>query len=92
MAVIDDVQPLVRTLFALVRPCARQRDDERAAEQAFQTIVVETHAQAVADQPGRNGVEDSAQHEAAAAGDGDQNLVVIRGAPRRQRLQRCAFQ
>jgi hypothetical protein len=41
----------------------------------------------VADQPGWNGVEDVPQKEAAGAGDGDQFLLEVVGAPCWQRLE-----
>jgi hypothetical protein len=63
---------------------ARQRQHRRAAEEAFDPVVVEAPAQVMADQPRRHGVEHAAQQEAAAAGDGDQVLLEVAAAPWRQ--------
>ena len=70
------------------RPSASwQCQHQTAAEEAFQPVVIETHPQTVADQPGWNGVEDVPQKESAAAGHSDQLVLEVVGAPRRQRLQ-----
>ena len=82
MAVVDDVRAPAAP--AAGCPAPRQGEDRRGAEEAFQPVVVEAHAQAVADEGGGHGVEDVAQAEAAAAGDGDEGLLGGAGALRRQ--------
>jgi len=82
VAVVDDVRAPAAP--AAGCPAPRQGEDRRGAEEAFQPVVVEAHAQAVADEGGGHGVEDVAQAEAAAAGDGDEGLLGGAGALRRQ--------
>jgi len=45
----------------------------------------------MADEPGRRGVEDLAQHEAARRGDANLCLVIIAAAARRERAQVFSF-
>ena len=90
VAVVDDVGGAAMP-GAARSPAARQRQHQRAAEQAFQPIVVEPHPQAVTDQPGRNGIKDMPEQKPAAAGDGDQFLLVVVGSPTRQFLELCTL-
>ena len=57
----------------------------RRAKETVEPVVVEVHAQAMADEPRRRGVENTAQNEAAARRDRDDLLLVIGGATLRQR-------
>ena len=86
--VIDDVAALA----AGVRAAARQRHQRRRAEKAFEPIVVETHPQAMADQPGRHRVEHLLEAEAAAGRDRDDGLLVIGRPVHRQGLQGRALE
>jgi hypothetical protein len=60
----------------------------RAAEEDLEPVVVEAHAQPVADEPRGHAVEDAAEHEAAGGSDGDHDLLAVLGAALRQGLQR----
>jgi hypothetical protein len=62
-----------------------ERHHGRRAQEAVEPVVVEVDAQAMADQPRRRGVENTAQNEAAARRDRDDLLLVIGGAALRQR-------
>ena len=80
---VDDV-PIVDDVTALAlgdRPPAPQRHHRRRAEEAVEPVVVEVHAQAMADQPRRRRVEHAAQNEAAARRDRDDLLLVVGGPP-----------
>lgn len=87
---VDDVM-VVNDMGALAAGLGRlapaQRQDRRAAEEAFQPVIEEAHAQAVTDQAGRHGVEYLPQDEAAARHHPDGCFLVIGCAPLRQRLQ-----
>src|SRR5208337_4778387 len=85
--VVDDM-----TTQIAVGAAAPHGQDEGRAKPAVQVIVVETHAQPVADEPGGRGVEDLAQSEAAGADDVDERLLEVIRAAGRQRLQRRAFE
>src|SRR5438034_260418 len=84
VAVVDDmaVAPILRPTST-----ARQGQQQGATEKAFQTVVVETHAQTMTDQSRR--VEYPAQQEAAAASYRDQLLLTIFGALRWQGCELC---
>ncbi len=83
MVIIDHV-----AIAVVGRPSASwQCQHQTAAKEAFQPVIIETHPQTVADQPGWNGVEDVPQKESAAAGHSDQLVLEVVGAPRRQRLE-----
>ena len=76
---------------ALERSSPGQRQDDGAAEQAFEPIIVETEPQPVANQARWHGVEHAAEQEPAVAADGDKGLVMVRGAPDREGLQEGAL-
>ena len=79
--VVDDVTALaVRD-----RLPPSERHHWGRAKETVEPVVVEVHAQAMADQPRRRGVENTAQNEAAARRDRDDLLLVIGGATLRQR-------
>ena len=59
MAVADDMDMRAR----LARPSARQDQMVDAAEEEFEPVVVEAHAEAVSDQARGHGVEHPAQDE-----------------------------
>jgi hypothetical protein len=61
-------------LAAGMRPTAAQRHQRRRAEKAFQPIVVEAHAQAMADQARGHRIEHLLEGEPASRGDGDYRL------------------
>lgn len=86
--VVDDVAMLA----AGVRATAPQRHQRRSAKEAFDPIVVKPHAQPVTDQARGHRVEHLAKDEPAGRGDGDDGLLVIRRAARRQRLQGRALE
>lgn len=58
VAIVDDVGGAAM-LGASRSPTTRQGQHQRAAQQAFQPIVIEPDPQAVTDQPGWNGIEDT---------------------------------
>lgn len=90
---MDDVS-VIDDLIVLARrggPAALQHHEMRAANEDVQAIVVETHAQAVADQARGDGVEHLAQREAAGRGDAHGDLFVVGRATVRQFLQFGAF-
>src|SRR5690606_21146534 len=68
-----------------------QRHQRRAADEDIETIIIKAHTQPVADKPGRHGVKDLAQGEAAAARDPHYDLLEVAGAHLRQWLQHGAF-
>ena len=88
VAVIDDVAALA----AGMRAAAAQRHQRCRTEEAFEPIVIETHAQTVADQPRRHRIEHLLEAEAAGRGDGDDRLLVIGRPARRQRFQGRALE
>jgi hypothetical protein len=67
-----------------------ERRHWRRAKETVEPVVVEV--QAMADQPRRRGVENTAQNEAAARGYRDDLLLVIGGATLRQRSKPEPFQ
>ena len=73
MPIIDDVTALALRY----RPSPPERHHRCRAEEALEPVIVEVHAQAMADEPRWRGVEDAAQDEAAARRDGDDLLLVI---------------
>ncbi len=87
---MDDVSVIdhMTVLAVGVRPPAAQRHQWRPAEKAFEAIVVEPHAQPMADQARGHRIEHFLQGEAAGRGDGDDRLLVIRRPMCGQRLQR----
>jgi len=86
--IIDDVAVLA----AGMRSTATQRHQRRGAKEAFKPIVVEAHAQPMADQARGHRVEHFPQGEPAGRGHGDDGLFVIRRPARRQHLQRRALE
>jgi len=60
---------------------------QRAAEEAFQPIIIQPDPQAMADQPLRHGVEHAPEKEPTAARHCDQRFLKVIGAPRRQRRE-----
>lgn len=68
-----------------------QGQQMRAAHEHFQPVIEQADPQPVPDQAGGSGVEHFAQGEAAGAGDGDDNLVEVRGALLGQVLQMGAL-
>src|SRR3979411_2350892 len=88
MMIIDDV-----TALALRdRPTTPKRHHRCCAEEALDPVIVDVHAQAMADQPRWRGVEDATQDEAAARGDGDNLLLVIGRPPPGERGERRPLQ
>ena len=86
--IIDDM-----TVLAVgPRAAAAQCHQRRRAEEAFEPVVIEPHAQPMPDQARGNRVEHLPERKAAARGDRDDRLLVIGRAARRQRLQRRAFE
>ena len=59
---------------------------------AFEPIVVEAHAQAMADQAGGYRIEHLLEGEPAGRGNGDDRLLIIRRPVRRQCLRRRALE
>ena len=86
---VDDVAVVHDLVVPAVRegPSARQRQEVRAADQDVEPVVVEAHAQPVADEARGHGVEHLAHPEAAGGGDAHAHLLVVAGAPVRQGLQ-----
>ena len=87
MPVIDDMT--VRAI--ALRASARQRHEMGAADEQVEPVIVEPDPQPVSDQPRRHGVEHFPQREAAGRRDGDDDFLIIAGAPVGQRLQRGAL-
>jgi hypothetical protein len=86
---MDDV-PIVDDMVALATGLTTSTADShhrRRAEEAFEPIVVEMHAQSMADQARGCGVKHPAQNEAAAGGDRDAHLLVIGRSSLRERLE-----
>src|SRR4051812_31077724 len=84
---VDHV-PVVDDMTALaVRdgPPPSERHHWRRAKKTFESVVIEVHAQAMADQARWGGVGNTAQNEAAARRYRDDLLLVIGGATLRQR-------
>ena len=71
---------------------APQGDEMRRALKAFEPVVMQANPQAVADEPGGNGVEHLAQRERAGRGDEGRDLLVIGALARRQGFERRAFE
>ena len=86
--VIDDVAVLAVGM----RAAATQRHQRRRAEEAFEPVIVEPHAQPMADQTRGHRVEHPLEDEAARRGDADDRLLVIRRPTRRQPLQGRALE
>ena len=84
MAIVDDMVMLAGWL----RSPAPQGDDVRRALEAFEPVVIKTHAQPVTDQSGGNRVKHLAQREGAGCRDVDVDLLIIGGLPDRQFHQR----
>jgi hypothetical protein len=82
--VIDDMTVPAAGMWS----AAAQRHQRRAAETAFEPVVVASHPQAMADQPRGHRIEDLSQDEAARRGDGHDRRFVIGRTASRQRLQR----
>ena len=87
MAIIDDVAAFVGGRL----PPAPQRHHRRRAEEAVEPVVVEMHAQAMADQPRGRRVEHPTQDEAAAGRDRDDLLLEVGRAPLGQVVQSGAL-
>ncbi len=88
VAVVDHVDaPPVRA-----RAPPRQGQQVRAPEVGLEPFLVDPQPQAPADQAGRDGVEDAAEGEAAAAGHQHARLGVVRRAPGRQRAEGGALE
>ena len=87
---VDDVPVIdnVTVLAVGVRSATAQRHQRRRAEEAFQPVIIEPHAQAVADQARGHRIEHPLEDEAARRGDADDRLLVIRRPARRQCFQR----
>src|SRR5882672_2593281 len=75
-----------------MRSPAAQRHQRRRAEEAFEPVVVEAHAKAMADQARRYRIEHLLEDEPAGRRDRDDGLLVIRRPARRQRLQGRALE
>src|SRR5690606_30994079 len=54
-------------LATAMRPPSRQRHQRCRSDKDIKAVIVKSHAQPVTDKPGRHGVKDLAQGEAAAA-------------------------
>jgi hypothetical protein len=63
---------------------ASQRELVGAAEENLEPVIEQPDPQAVADQARGHAVEHLAQHEATGGGHGDDRLLVVGGAARRQ--------
>src|SRR6202022_4979172 len=75
MAIVDDM-----AMFAVwLRTPAPQGDDMRRALEAFEPVVIKTHAQSVTDQAGWDRVKYLAQREGAGCRDVDIDLLIIGG-------------
>jgi hypothetical protein len=84
VTVVDDMGALVM----IGRATATQREQPGSTEKALQPVVVEAHAQAMADEPRGDRVEHLAQREAAARGHCHDRLFAIGGALWRPRPER----
>src|SRR5271170_7915628 len=73
VSIINDVTALALRY----GPSTPQRHHRSCAKEALEPVIVEMHAQAMANEPRRRRVEDAAQDEAAARRDGDDLLLVI---------------
>src|SRR5664279_635532 len=73
MAIVDDMAMLAVWL----RSPAPQGDDGRGALEAFEPVVIKTHAQPVTDQAGWDRVKYLAQREGAGCRDVDVDLLVV---------------
>ena len=58
----DQMMIIDRVAARAVRPHARHAHDRVGPEEAFQPVIEETHFDLVADQPGRDGIEDLDRH------------------------------
>src|SRR5467141_2794440 len=76
MMIIDDVAALALRY----RPSTPERHHRSCTAKALEPVIVEMHAQAMANEPRWSCVEDAAQDEAAARRDGD-NLLLVIGRP-----------
>src|SRR5215207_4302798 len=72
--------------FGCARP--RRKVDVRGSLEAFEPVVIKTHAQSVTDQTGWDRVKYLAQREGAGCCDVDIDLLIIGGLADRQFLQR----
>jgi hypothetical protein len=86
--VIDDMAVLAIGMW----PATAQRHQRCRAEEAFESIVMKAHPQAVADQARWHRIEDFLEDEPAGRGDGDDRFLITRRPPRRQRLQRWTLE
>jgi len=86
---VDDVAVVHHLGAAAVawRAVTWQGQRQAWADEAVDAVIVDAQIEPVADQARRHGVEHVAQDEAAAGGHPHAGLVVIGGAPRRQRAQ-----
>ena len=87
MAVIHDVAAPAVAISAT----AQQSQQMGGPEVEVEPVVMQSDAQAVADQAGWHGIEDPPEDEAAGRGDGDMGLFAVRGAAGRQRLKHSAL-
>jgi putative transposase len=91
---VDHV-PIINDVAALVfryRPSTPECHHRGCTEEALKAVIVEMHAQAMADEPRWRRVEDAAQHEAAARCDDDDLLLVIGGPTFGKRAQHWPLQ
>ena len=75
--IVDDMTPLAAGL----TPSAADRHDGRRAQEAFEAIIVEMHAQAMADQARGCGVE----HPGRQAANGSREGLFPEGKPTKNR-------
>src|ERR1700686_2306154 len=76
---VDNV-PIINDVTALAlryRPSTPQRHHRSCSKETLEPVIVEVHAQAMANEPRWRCVEDAAQDEADARRDGDDLLLVI---------------
>src|SRR5664279_4546325 len=72
MTIVDDM-----AMFAVwLRSSAPQGDDVRGALEAFEAVVIKTHAQSVTDQAGGDRIKHLAQREGAGCRDVDVDLLI----------------
>ena len=88
VAIINDVSMLAT---GRLRPAAGEAEHVAGAEEALEPVIVEAHAQALTDQPGRHGIEHLAQDEAAGGCDLNEAFLVVDGAVDRQVLESSTF-